>query len=437
MPTEVKLNNSNTQKINFTYAADGTKLRKLVNDGGNITTNDYAGSYIYINNVLKQFSHPEGYVAKNGNNFDYVYHYKDHLGSVRLAYSDLNGNGSIDASTEILLERNTYPFGLEHKGYNSNVISENNFQTYLGQELNKELGLGWLTFRYRNYMPELGRFFGVDPVSEDYMSISTYQFAHNNPVWKIELEGLEGLPTEGSDQINYEPVVGHTDTGTSAIPIGDGTGNHGSTLSDFTMSISDFQIGPSTNIRSGQFNDSDFGGFITPASDAQYQFEPATAVMRDISYVGLSLLGIDGIDNAAATVANPDVSTGDKVLATAGVLLTTRGGSKVKTSPKVTPKIHGNSANSPKPSGNYRITFKSGKTYNGVGQKSRMNSSSRRLERRYNDKAVDKTHVSSRNRKEAYKKEHVDIEADGGAGNTNRNYNTNNSPGKKIIENGG
>ena len=39
------------------------------------------------------------------------------------------------------------------------------------------------------------------------MSISPYQFAHNNPVWKIELEGLEGIPTSGTDIINREPRV--------------------------------------------------------------------------------------------------------------------------------------------------------------------------------------------------------------------------------------
>jgi hypothetical protein len=38
------------------------------------------------------------------------------------------------------------------------------------------------------------------------MSISPYQFAHNNPVWKIELEGLEGVATSGQDIVNREPV---------------------------------------------------------------------------------------------------------------------------------------------------------------------------------------------------------------------------------------
>ncbi len=131
-----------------------------------------------------------------------MYSYLDHLGTARLTYSDFNGNGSIEPATEILQERNTYPFGLEHKGYNGNINgTESNYQTYLGQEMNRELGLNWLTFRHRNYMPEIGRFFGVDPITEEYHYISPYQFASNNPVWKVELEGLEGEETIGMDLI--------------------------------------------------------------------------------------------------------------------------------------------------------------------------------------------------------------------------------------------
>ena len=129
-----------------------------------------------------------------------------------------------------------YPFGLKHKGYN-NVISSHGNGTaqkwdYLGQERQEELGLNWVTFRHRNADPALGRFFGVDPVSEDYMSISTYQFAHNSPVWKIELEGLEGVNSNPNsiDIPNHEPIKGHTNTGSMAIPIGDSTAqNYGST----------------------------------------------------------------------------------------------------------------------------------------------------------------------------------------------------------------
>ncbi|WP_141743558.1 RHS repeat-associated core domain-containing protein, partial [Weeksella sp. HMSC059D05] len=69
-----------------------------------------------------------------------------------------------------------------------------------GQEFQDELGLNWYKYRYRNYDPTFARFFSVDPITEDYYNISTYQFAHNNPAWKIEIEGLEGQETSGEDK---------------------------------------------------------------------------------------------------------------------------------------------------------------------------------------------------------------------------------------------
>jgi RHS repeat-associated protein len=203
MPTEIVFENNPNKKIKFDYTADGIKIKKTVTDGSSVTTTEYCQSFVYENDNLKQFTHSEGYVELNGQgSYDYVYVYLDHLGSVRLTYSDFNHNGLIESTTEILQERNTYPFGLEHKGYNNvqNAI-ENNYQTYLGQEMNKELGLNWLTFRHRNYIPEIGRFFGIDPITEEYHYITPYQFASNNPAWKVELEGLEGEETSGLDLI--------------------------------------------------------------------------------------------------------------------------------------------------------------------------------------------------------------------------------------------
>ncbi|MEP3445852.1 MAG: RHS repeat-associated core domain-containing protein, partial [Flavobacteriaceae bacterium] len=202
-PTKVTVTGSNAGTLDFVYAADGTKLQKIKTQGGSTSTTDYAGNHIYENGTLVQFTHPEGHVVPEGSGWRYVYDYTDHLGTVRLSYSDLDGNGTIDAASEILQERNTYPFGLVQKGYNGNINGpENNYQTYLGQEINKELGLDWLSFRHRNYIPEIGRFFGVDPIAEEYPNQTPYQFASNNPIWKIELEGLEGFPTTEEDFIN-------------------------------------------------------------------------------------------------------------------------------------------------------------------------------------------------------------------------------------------
>jgi hypothetical protein len=42
-------------------------------------------------------------------------------------------------------------------------------------------------------MPDIGRFFNVDPLAEKYVHNSTYAFAENKVITFVELEGLEGL----------------------------------------------------------------------------------------------------------------------------------------------------------------------------------------------------------------------------------------------------
>lgn len=59
----------------------------------------YAGNYIYENNSLQFFNTAEGYVEPNGNSYDYIYQYKDHLGNIRLSYSDGDKDGQILAPT--------------------------------------------------------------------------------------------------------------------------------------------------------------------------------------------------------------------------------------------------------------------------------------------------------------------------------------------------
>lgn len=107
------------ENISYVYDATGTKLRKTVVEGNKpVRYTYYAGNYVYENGYLKFFGHPEGYVEAQYNgipdpggdpwgdaplpDFGYVYQYKDHLGNVRLSYSERghNGNGT-EATTEI------------------------------------------------------------------------------------------------------------------------------------------------------------------------------------------------------------------------------------------------------------------------------------------------------------------------------------------------
>ncbi|WP_234974672.1 DUF6443 domain-containing protein [Tenacibaculum agarivorans] len=89
LPKQVTIGGKN---IVYTYDALGVKQRKEVN--GVVT--DYAGNYIYENEKLQFFNHEEGYikpnVTSNGVEMDYIYQYKDHLGNVRLSYTDRDGD---------------------------------------------------------------------------------------------------------------------------------------------------------------------------------------------------------------------------------------------------------------------------------------------------------------------------------------------------------
>jgi len=186
LPTEVRFGSTN--KIKYIYDATGVKLeKKVVESGKSDAYTYYAGNYVYENSSLKFFNHPEGYVDVNGSSYSYVYQYKDHLGNVRLSYKDSNNNGSVTTS-EILEENNYYPFGLKHKGYNSNPLTNHKYK-YQGKELNEELGLNWYDFGARNYDAALGRWMNIDPLSESYYSHSTYNSMMNNPVNFIDPDG--------------------------------------------------------------------------------------------------------------------------------------------------------------------------------------------------------------------------------------------------------
>ena len=197
------------KKITYTYDASGTKLAKMVDDNNSKTITEYAGNYTYQANFstripigstnsdvrkLQFFNHPEGYVTKDNTGFKYVYQYKDHLGNVRLSYTDNNGDGVISANTEIVEESNYYPFGLKHKGYN-NITSPLGNSTaqkfgYNGVELEESLGLDLYEMDFRQYDASTGRFGSIDLMSEESYSLTPFRFGFNNPVSYNDPTGL-------------------------------------------------------------------------------------------------------------------------------------------------------------------------------------------------------------------------------------------------------
>ncbi|MXV37654.1 hypothetical protein GO491_03010 [Flavobacteriaceae bacterium Ap0902] len=210
-------------KIQFSkylYNAQGIKVGKQVITSQKTDTTEYLGSFQYKNHALVFIHQPEGYIdAKKQRNhiiYNYVYHYKDHLGNIRLSYTDANKDGVIanyndpksgQMIKEILEENNYYPFGLKHQDYNTGIRKYKRISSiprpmgvkkeevdykfmYNGKELQDELGLDWYDYGARNYDASLGRWMNVDPLAEQYRRWSPYNYALNNPIRFIDPDGM-------------------------------------------------------------------------------------------------------------------------------------------------------------------------------------------------------------------------------------------------------
>jgi RHS repeat-associated protein len=200
-----------------------------------ITTEmDYLDSFQYLNGKLSFFPHAEGYVnirfSKYGDmNFNYFFNYTDHLGNIRVSYSD-GGN----SEPKIMEENHYYPFGLKHTKYNTDsyefVLTENgNAYTtgielippgtsnvykykYNGKEYQQEFGLNLYDYGARNYDPAIGRWMNIDPLAEVSRRWSPYNYAMDNPIYFIDPDGMManrfGLSGENvSEEENDDWVV--------------------------------------------------------------------------------------------------------------------------------------------------------------------------------------------------------------------------------------
>ena len=139
-------------------------------------------------------------VPKNG----YAYIYVSNLSDQPVYFDNLAI--SITAGN-IAEEDHYYPFGLKIASISSRRLGDANEGTiqnnylYNNKELFEDGGLNWYDYGFRNYDPQIGRFPQLDPMTDAFAIMTPFQYASNDPVGNIDIDGLEGgtATTAGSN----------------------------------------------------------------------------------------------------------------------------------------------------------------------------------------------------------------------------------------------
>jgi RHS repeat-associated protein len=179
--------------MNITYDAAGSKLKQVFSNGQReLTSKVYVGGIEYNNGFLEAIYHAEGRTYFENGTSRQEFNLSDHLGNSRLTYSDLDGNGRIDMTTdpetnEVLNEQNYYPFGMEMAGNWLEDKGRASNYRFNGKEFSEELGL--YDYGARWYDPAIGRWNAVDPKADLQESITPYAYCLNSPILYIDPDG--------------------------------------------------------------------------------------------------------------------------------------------------------------------------------------------------------------------------------------------------------
>jgi RHS repeat-associated protein len=102
------------------------------------------------------------------------------------------------AQGNIIEENHYYSFGLKIAAISSKKFADsydgniNNPFLYNGKEmLDDDADLNWYDYGFRSYDPQIGRFMQLDPLTDSYPFLTPYQFAGNDPIANVDLDGLE------------------------------------------------------------------------------------------------------------------------------------------------------------------------------------------------------------------------------------------------------
>ncbi len=182
---------SDSAVVSFGYLASGVKMSRKVETSSDTVLLEYVGNVVMEDGKMKYLLVDGGYIDFTSGTPVYMYYFKDHLGSNRVVASQ---SGSVEQVNHY------YPYGLSFpldshtsSGSDSSGPSaggDDQPWKYSGNELMSLGGLSVYDFNARTYDQSLGRFLSIDPLAENYYSVSPYAFCSNNPVNFVDPDGM-------------------------------------------------------------------------------------------------------------------------------------------------------------------------------------------------------------------------------------------------------
>ena len=115
----------------------------------------------------------------------YVYLSNEQAVQTNVYFDDLK----ITYNTGVEQVNNYYSFGLAYNSYSRENSTPNQYK-YNGKEEQDELGLGWLDYGARMYMPEIGRWGVSDPLADKRYWVTSYNYVQNNPISRFDPTGM-------------------------------------------------------------------------------------------------------------------------------------------------------------------------------------------------------------------------------------------------------
>ena len=123
--------------------------------------------------------------------FEPYFYNQDHLG---------NNREVVDNLGRIIQVTNYYPYGSPFCDSLSSLNASLQPYKYNGKEFDKMHGLNTYDYGARQYIPALPSWDRIDPLAEEYYSVSPYAYCNNNPIRFIDPDGRKLLFASGTTE---------------------------------------------------------------------------------------------------------------------------------------------------------------------------------------------------------------------------------------------